>query len=306
MNGKSPQRRPRAGDLNIAQLETFRLVMRHGGYHAAAKESHLSPPAVWQHIQALEKAYRTELFVRVGRQIKPTDAAIKLHEQLDDILVRLESTFDSMRSPSADQSIRLVTGVRMMLEDLSQPLAGFRKRHANPLVVCQGNERRAEEMLLADEADLALALQPGLKQGTPQIHYEPAYAVDFLAVSTRNHDYARCRSASLHELAKHPLVVTITGTHARDALDQAFHREGLTPNIAIETDNGAFTVACVMAGMGVGVLAGREQGTLSRKLHRRSLRKPLGRRRIDLMWRRGRLLSEPVLDLIEEIKRIGD
>jgi DNA-binding transcriptional LysR family regulator len=88
MNAKSPQ----AADLNIAQLHTFRLVMQHGGYAAAARVSQLSVPSIWQHVQALEKVYGIQLFDRVGRQVSPTDAARRLYERLDGILVQLEST----------------------------------------------------------------------------------------------------------------------------------------------------------------------------------------------------------------------
>lgn len=294
----------RSAELNINQLRTFRQVMQHGGYAAAAKFSHLSVPSVWQHIQVLEKAYGVPLFERVGRQVVPTEAARKLCEHVDRILVQLESTFDVVTEPSLDQSIRLVTGVRMLLEDLAAPLAAFQRRHPHPLVLRHGNDRRAEELLLAEEADLALMLEPGPQQTSPYIHYEPAYTVEFLAVAKRNHPYTRTKSVSLRELAKHELVVTTRGTHGREALDQAFHRENLKANIVAETDNSAFTIACVTAGMGVGILAGRGHGDLCRKLSVRSLSKHLGQRRIVLMWRKGRLLTEPLLELIDALKRI--
>lgn len=190
----------------------------------------------------------------------------------------------------------------MMLEDLAAPLAAFRRRHANRIVLRQGNDRRAEELLLADEVDLALALEPGPNRSSDRIHYEPAYTVEFLAVSKKNHPYAKTKATSLRELARHELIVTASGTHGRDALDQALHREQLTAKIAVETDNSAYTIACVTAGMGVGILAGRSDGRLSRGLAARSLSRLLGRRRIVLMWRKGRLLTEPMLELIDELR----
>jgi len=276
--------------------------MQEGGYAAAAKVSHLSVPSVWQHIQALEKAYGVRLFDRVGRQVEPTDAAKKLYEQIETILVGLESTFDSVSTSSADQAIRVVTGVRMMLEDLAAPLAAFHQRHSNRLEIRHGNDRRAAELLLAGDADIAMTLEPGHKQGSPLIHYEPAYTVDFLAVTRKGHAYTKAKSFGLRELARHALVVTSAGTHGRDALDQALHREGLSANIAVETDNSAFTIACVQAGMGVGIIAGRASGELCKELAMRPLSKQLGRRQIVFMWRKGRLLTEAMLELIEGIK----
>ena len=292
----------RSIDLTVAQLRTFQQVMQEGGYAAAARVSHLSVPSVWQQIQTLEKVYGVSLFEKEGRLVRPTEAAERLYEQVESILVHLESTFDLISKSSENQAIRMVAGARMMLEDLAEPLAAFKKSHANHVVIRQGNDRRAEELLLDDAADIAMALEPGLKQKSPHIHYEPAYTVEFLAVAKKTHPYMKSRSGHLTELAKHELVVTLSGTHGRDALDQAFHRDGLTANIVAETDNSAFTIACVSAGMGVGILAGRRDGELCRKLATRSLRNQFGPKMIVLMWRKGRLLTEAMLDLVDGVK----
>lgn len=295
----------RSTELTAAQLHTFCQVMQEGGYAAAARVSHLSVPSVWQHIQSLERVYGVSLFTKSGRQVVPTEAARKLYEQVQSILVQLDSTFEVVSDSPADQAIRLVTGSRMMLEDLATPLATFQRRHRNPLVLRQGNDRLAEELLLSDQADLAATLEPDLRDRSPQIHYEPAYMVEFLAACKKTHPYTKCNSSRLSDLAKHELIVTTAGTHGRDALDQAFHRENLTARIVVETDNSAFTIACVAAGMGIGILAGRREGDLCRKLATRSLSKQLGQRRIVLMWRKGRLLTEPMLDLVGEVKGLN-
>ena len=296
----------RSVDISIQQLHTFRKVMECGGYAAAAKVSHLSTPAVWQHIQALENAYGVQLFERVGRQVKPTAAATRLHEVDDEILVRLESTFDVVQESHSEEAIRIVTGVRMMIEDLAGPFAGFRQRHTNRLEIRHGNNARAEELLLAGETDIAMSLESGFQKESPLIHYEPAYLVEFFAVTNPDHPFAKAKPASLRSLVKHELIVTVPGTHGRNALDHALHKEGLHANIAVETDNSAFTFACVRVGMGVGIVAGRLNGELCKGLVIRSLRRQLGQRQIVFRWRKGQLLTEPVLDLIDEVKQLDN
>lgn len=302
-----PPEFPRSVNISIQQLHTFRQVMDCGGYAAAAKVSHLSTPAVWQHIQALEKAYGIPLFHREGRQVKPTAAATRLHEIVDQILVRLESTFDYVQESHSEEAIRIVTGVRMMIEDLAGPFARFRQQHSNRLEIRHGNNARAEELLLAGEADIALSLESGFQQESPLIHYEPAYLVEFFAVTNPGHPFAKAKTASLTSLTslvKHELIVTVPGSHGRNALDQALHKEGLRASIAVETDNSAFTFACVRVGMGVGIVAGRPDGELCKGLVIKSLRQQLGQRQIVFMWRKGQLLAERVLNLIEEVKKL--
>jgi len=292
-----------SAQLNVQQLHTFRHVYCESGYAAAARACQLSVPTVWQHIQALEKAYGVRLFQKVGRQVRPTEAARRLYTAVDEILEGLDSTFDTIKSSTTeDDAITLVTGVRMMLEDLSQPLGAFRQRFANRLSIRHGDNRRAEELLVAGEDDLALTLEPSVGQQSTMIHYEPAYFVEFLAVARPEHPFWQAGTSSLREVVAHDLIVTAPGTHGREALEQAIHRERLQANIAVETDNSGFTIACAQAGMGLGILAGRSDGQLCHKLKTRSLRRQLGRRQIVFMWRNGRRLTEPLAALVDEIR----
>lgn len=296
--------RLRSSDLQVQQLHTFRDVYRLGGYSPAAVESEHTVGTIWQHIRALEKHYGTKLFEKAGRAVRPTAAADRLYDAIGELLAGLESTFDIVDNECMGTGpITLVTGVRMMMEDLAEPLTEFRKHSARRLIIRHGNNKRAEELILSGEADLSLSLEPGVDLASSTVHYEPTYSADFFAVSPKRHPFAKAGSSSLRELVKHPLIVTIQGTHGRDALDQALLRDRLTPTIAAETDNSAFTIACAQAGMGVGIVAGRLDGPLCSKLAVRSLRKQLGRRQMVFMWQKGRRPSAGEHELMDVINR---
>jgi DNA-binding transcriptional LysR family regulator len=87
-------------------------------------------------------------------------------------------------------------------------------------------------------------------------------------------------------------------------LDQAFHHEGLLERVQIvaETDTSAFTIACVRAGMGIGIVAGRAAGLLSRDLVTRSLAPHLGQAWIAFLWKRGKHLTATVQALVQLIR----
>ena len=293
----------RLAKLSVQQLLTFRNVYEQGGYAPAASESELSVASIWQHIRALERAYGVRLFRKVGRRVEATPEAEKLFEAIDEILVDLDSTFDVLGTESADDTpVRIVAGNRMMLEDLAEPIAAFQQAFSNRLIIRSGDNRRAEDLLMSDDADIGLSLEAPPQRQSKKIHYEPGYFVDFLAVSPKRHPFAKTSTGKLKELVKHPLVVTVPGTHGREALEQALYRERLNAEIAVETDNSAITIACVQAGMGLGILAGRPDGQLCRPLVTRSLRRQLGRRQIVLMWRKGRRLTDPMIALVEAVK----
>ena len=294
----------RASELSVQQLQTFQLVYQHRGYAAAARELDLSVPTVWQQIQSIQRLYGFPLFEKQGRGIVPTPKATKLYEQLSELLAGLDSTFE-LADQAHDQAvpITLVAGVRMMMEEIAEPLFHFHQQWDHPLVVRQGNDRVAEQMVLAGEADLAFALEPGHDKISKMVHVEPAYCVEFMAIYQKSHPLAGVKKMTLRELVKHELVVTTPGTHGRDALDHALHRERLQAQFAAETDNSGFTIACVRAGLGVGILAGRPAGELCRQLEVRSLRRQLGRRQIVFMWKKGRRLTPALESLVDTVRK---
>lgn len=293
----------RSSKLSVQQLFTFRNVYELGGYAPAATTSGLSVATIWQQIRAVERAYGVQLFRKVGRRVEATPEATRLYHEVDEVLVRLESTFDVIDEAAVtNEPLRIVAGNRMMLEDLAGPLALLRRQFPNRLTIRHGNNKRAEELLLSEEADIGLSLEAAPERQSKRIHYQSGYFVDFLAVAPKRHPFMKASNGSLRELVKHALVVTTPGTHGRDALEQALYRERLQADIAVETDNSGFTIACVQAGMGLGILAGRPDGALCRKLATRSLRRQLGRRQIVLMWRKGRRPTQLMLRLIELVK----
>jgi DNA-binding transcriptional LysR family regulator len=115
---------------------------------------------------------------------------------------------------------------------------------------------------------------------------------------------ARQLTLRLVDLVAYPLVVGHGGTYGRQLLEQALHHQGLSDRvqIAAETDNSAFTIACARAGMGIGIVAGRPRGFLSRDLVARSLQRQLGQAWIAFLWKKGKHLTATVHTLMRLIR----
>jgi len=296
-------------DLNLQQLQTFLIVYEQLSYAAAARIIGLSVPTIWEQVRSLEAVYGTVLFRKVGRRIEATAAAHRLNSELEPILNSLQSTVDIVSDADGpgQGKITLVTGVRMMLEDLAQPLSQF--RNAFPginLRIRQGNDVSAEELVLSGDADCAFTLEPTYEHQSPRLEYRPVYAIDIVAVFPPGHALDAIEEISLEDLAEHPLVIGGPRTHVRQTLEEELHRKDLKANIVVETDTGAFTIACVQEGMGVGLLAGNPDGVLCRGLTVRSLRNQLGVRRIVVFWKKGRRLTAPLQSLIDTVAAVGE
>jgi DNA-binding transcriptional LysR family regulator len=297
----------RADALAIRQVRAFCLVYQHQSYAAAARELKLSVPTIWEQVRMVEEQYGETLLERQGRRIRPTAMAEFLFGLLQPLLAGFDSTFSVVREQAgeAPRTLTLVTGVRMMLEELGPPLRAFRDRH--PQVVLQiahCDDREAQRRISEETADLGILLEPRAGKVGATLSVERAYEIEYLVVLAPGDPLGQRRSLRLADLVSRPLIVGHPGTHARQMLEEALHREGLRDRmrIAVETDNSAFTMACVRAGMGVGIVAGQENGFLSRGLKVLPLRRSLGKARIVFLLAKGRQSTRVVLDLMECIR----
>ena len=300
----------RADQLSVQQLRTSCRVHELQSYTAAAGELEMSVPAVWEQVQSLQTRYRTELFVKRGRRIAPTASGDLLFRALQPVLAGLDSTFELLRDDQSAprQPITIVAGARMMLEELAPVFQRFQREHpVLQLRVLHRDNRTAQELIANGEADLAIMLQPGPGSAHESVHIAAAYQVRYLAIAPRRHPLSRQKRITLAEIVKHPLIIGHAHTHVRQLFEQAVHREGLTGSlrISVETDNSAFTIACVRAGMGVGILAGNPLGTLSRSLATHSLQAELGEACIVCVWKQGRMLTPTIQHLVDLIGSVG-
>ena len=81
-------------DVNL--LRVFLAVCRTGSYTLAAEELDLTQPSVSNAISRFKSVIGEELFVRAGRNIKPTAMANYLYEQLDDSFTNIEQTINGL------------------------------------------------------------------------------------------------------------------------------------------------------------------------------------------------------------------
>lgn len=63
----------------MAYLEA---VIDTGTFAAAAEREHVAQPALWLQVRALEREWGVPLFVRVGRRVRPTQAALALRHRI--------------------------------------------------------------------------------------------------------------------------------------------------------------------------------------------------------------------------------
>jgi len=87
--------------MNFRQLWYLQLIISKGSFAGAAKAAKVSQPAITQAMQSLGTAWDTPLFEKVGRQMRPTDAALAIALRVNDFQAQLESLTRSASATNA-------------------------------------------------------------------------------------------------------------------------------------------------------------------------------------------------------------
>lgn len=187
-----------------------------------------------------------------------------------------------------------------------QPMARFQRQHPNiRLRILHTGGENLDPLVERGEVDLALTLDPGPRVApSAGVVHEPAYEMHYLLAMPRRHPLAKLSQLSLEDIARYPLVVGRPEAYARHRVEEVFYRHGLakTLRIAVETSSDAFSLACVHAGMGVGIIAGHPRGLLCRGLRLRSLQEWFGTSRFVFVWKRGAFLRPSLRELAKVIQ----
>jgi DNA-binding transcriptional LysR family regulator len=297
----------RAESLSMQQVYSFCAVFEQGGYAGAAEILGLSGPTIWEQIKGLERIYAAKLFARSGRSVQPTQAAEVLYGLLSQVKATVESSIDVIDAAdeTKPRAIRIVAGVRMIQEELGSALASFRSKHPNVMLkLMTADNREAQQLLLHDHADLALMIEPPADLLASGIEIQSLYAIEYLAALPRRHPLAKKADFLIKDLIDEPLILGNKNTVGRRMLEDAFFRQGFRQslNIVAETDNSAITLACVRAGMGIGILAGISTGVLTKALTTKSMSKELGLVHVAVAKRTGRVFPSFVDDMLAALR----
>jgi len=82
--------------LTLQQLEYFLAAYRHGSFSGAAEEMHLAQPSLSEQVRRLEAELGVQLFARVGRGLRATEAGETLRPHAEGTLAAAEAARESV------------------------------------------------------------------------------------------------------------------------------------------------------------------------------------------------------------------
>lgn len=228
---------------------TLLAVLADGSLSGAARTLGLTQPTVARHIDALEEALGTDLFIRSQRGLAPTDAALALkpHAEL------MASTAASLLRAAADNretvrgTVRISASEVMGVEVLPPILSALRQAH--PELTVELVLSNALDDLLRREADIAVQM---VEPTQTALVAQRVGAIPLGLHAHRRYLERRGTPAGLDELAGHDLIGFDRETPALRAMLKGFPTLDRT-RFALRADSDLAQLAAIRAGFGIGV-----------------------------------------------------
>ena len=268
--------------LNLHLLKIFHTVATEGSFSAAARELHISQPAVSKAVAELERQLDMALMERtgprVGRGPMLTEAGAALNAHARGIFALEHAAVEELQERSGLKRGSLVIGASTTIASywLPQYLQTFSRRWPEILLkVVVGNTHAIAEDLLDCQLDLALVEGPVHVEG---VAYYPWREERLVLVAPRKFQatnppeptepaqpaetMSRLQGApeddvfwmSAEELSSCTWLVREAGSGTREVSSELLAKRGVRPSSTMEIGSNEGIARAVAAGLGVAML----------------------------------------------------
>ena len=244
--------------MNFQQLRYVREAVRQNlNLTEAAARLFTSQPGVSKQIRELENEIGIEIFVRRGKRLiaitEPGKAVVAAAEKVlhaAENLRRVGSEYQDKDSGS----LTIATTHTQARYALPTVVRAFKRKYPRvKLALQQGNPPQLAQMVLAGEADVAIATEA--LANYPELVAMPGYTWHHCIVVPAGHPLLKLRRVTLADLAAHPIITYDTAFTGRSHIDEAFAEHDLEINLVLTAIDSDVIKTYVELGMGVGIIA---------------------------------------------------
>ena len=240
--------------FTLRQLQVFDAVARQMSFSRAARELHLTQPAVSMQVKQLEQQAGLPLFEQVGKRLYLTEAGHALHHQTQVIQRQIEETSQTLAAlkgvNQGTLDITLISTAKYFapryLARFCAPYPGVKLK----LTVC--NRAALLQRLTDNETDLAIMGHPpeGLEIVAESFARNP-HAI----IAPPDHPLARMHRIPWRRLEGENFLIREPGSGTRRLMERVFREHGMEVNATMEISSDETIKQAAMAGMGLAFLS---------------------------------------------------
>ncbi len=287
----------------LQQLRGFCYAAQAGNISKAAEKLFLSQPSVSLQVQALERELNVTLFERRGPKISLTPDGKTLYElaaPLVDQMDKLHESFAAARGGVETGRLDMAAGESTILYILPQFVKQFVDVYPGiELKLHNVTGRSGLAMLRADEVDFAVG---SMLEAPEDIDYRPMFVYDPILITAEDHPLAKKKRVTIHDVAKHPLILPPRHLTTWRVVDLVFEQHKLKYHVSLEAGGWEVIKKYVELGLGVSVVT-----NICLTGHEKLAAIPLGKyfpnRTYGLVLRRGKFLTpqaQRFIDIMSE------
>jgi DNA-binding transcriptional LysR family regulator len=255
--------------MNIAQVQYFLEIARHGKFSSAAEHAYVSQSSLSKQIKALEEELGVELFVRASCGVRLTPAgemflefASKTFRDYESIILRLERY-------NAQAQFRVRVGALPLLSsyDLHTDLADFQVDNMTiQLDLYERNQSEILKRLELNRLDVAILRTDLLS--AEDYDWIPLIRDEIVVVCSNQHPLCRTRRVATVDLKDERFVMLEPQSAIYTAFVERCREVGFFPNITFTHARHEPLLAAVGRGIGItalprGLTHGRNESELT-------------------------------------------
>src|SRR5271168_808705 len=247
-------------ELTIRQLRALAAVHRHRSVTAAAKQLHLTQPAVTLQLRNLQGLAGLPLIQRTSEGMLLTDAGrevLALTERIEAAIKSCDTSLDMMAGKTAGRiSIGAVSTAKYFVPFM---ISGFSRLHPNiDVTLFIGNRQEIGTALRGYDLDFAIMGRPpaDIEMDVHLIGDHP-----HVIIAPTNHRLARKSRVPLSDLADETFLMREPGSGTRSLMEQLFESARVRPKIGMAMSSNETIKQAVIAGLGIAFISAHTVAT---------------------------------------------
>lgn len=231
------------------QLLVFVTVVEEGNFSRAAKNLHMTQPAVSQYIQSLERTFNVKLLDRSNKYVRLNKAGEIVYHHAKEILGLYSKMGGLIEDLSSKANGSLSIGASYTFGEYILPHLIAKMQENYPLItptITIGNTNDIAELVSGHQLDVGI-IEGHFEDKNLQV--EPFAKDSMYVVTAARHNVERVN------LAEHAWIVREVGSGTREAQELILKDLEITPKRVMEFGSTQLIKESVEAGLGISLLS---------------------------------------------------
>ena len=246
-------------NVTLRQMRVFAAVARNLSFTKAARELHLTQPAVSQQVKLLEEEVGMPLFEHIGRKVHLAPAGVELLHYTDQAMELLRQASESLAAMRGLKRGVLKLGAVSTAKYFAPSLlSAFTPAYPEVTIKFEvGNREEIIQQLAANEIDLVIMGRPPRELDTVA---EPFAKHPLVIIASPTHPLAAKRRIRLNQLASEGFLIREEGSGTRASMERVFGEREVPFRVSMEVSSNETIKQAVMANMGISFISSHTVG----------------------------------------------